>query len=59
MKKLFLLGLSLLSLTAFTSCTVLSLASLPVKVAGDVVEGAYDLGKGAVKAVVPGGEDDE
>jgi|GEM_PF-6188002 len=42
-----------------TSCGVTSLVTAPIKLAGDVAEGAYKVGKGAVSAVASSDDDSE
>ena len=55
MKSLFILSvLSLFSLVS-SSCLVASVAAVPFKVAGDVVEGTYNVGK----AIVTSGNDED
>lgn len=54
MKSFFILSSVLLS----SSCMVGSLVTAPIKVAGDVAEGAYNVGKGTVK-VISGVDDEE
>ena len=42
----------------FTSCGVTPLVTVPLKLAGDVAEGAYKVGKGTVSAVTSSGEEE-
>lgn len=49
-----LIGLSVLALF-LNSCVVASVATLPLKVAHDVVQGTYNVGKGVTKSIANGG----
>ena len=46
MKNLFTLTLLTLLSLLLSSCGLFSLATLPIRVAGDVVEGSYNAAKG-------------
>ena len=43
----------------FTSCGVTPLVTVPLKLAGDVAEGAYKVGKGTVSAVTSSSGEEE